>query len=476
MNTIFRKQLILYLGTLIISLGLLGIILSQVISSYFIDQREAELLGASSRVSAALEGLFEYGIVYSPHLQQEISDISRFLDARLIVISSDYHVVIGNVQVLTATLTDFWTPLYHQDLLPLMDGYPIVSYGNLDGLFIESLLTVGRPIWVGEQIVGAVLVGTSMTELEATIAEMYRLTVLCLVAAALVGGILTYISSKAISRPLRQMNEAARVIADGDFEKRIVVQSKLAMDEVGQLSKSFNNMAESLQEQERVRRTFVANLSHDIRSPLTSMRGFLQAINDGTAPEEKIHRYLGIVMDETDRLIKLANNLLDLNLLNETILKPTNFDINDLIRKTALSFESQATDKNLKLHCRFEHESDMVRADYDKIQRVLYNLMENAAKFVQHNGEIIVETNLKGDFVYVSVQDNGPGISEEDQGKIFERFYKADSSRGADKRGSGLGLSIVKDIVRAHGGSIEVQSMEGDGSLFSFSIPKGEEN
>ena len=464
MTTIFRKQLIMYLGILIISLGVLGIVLSQFMHSHFIEQREEALFASSARISAFLERYFQYGILHVAQLNQELINMQQFLDARLIVISGDFYPLMPSID-----LVNYQRTMYHRELLPLMDGYSILSYGTLDGIFREPLLTVGQPIQVGGQIVGAVLASTSMAELEDTIAEMHRFTILCLAAAALVGGLLIYVSSKAISRPLHQMNEAARVIAGGDFEKRISVRSK---DEVGQLSESFNHMAEGLQEQERIRRAFIANLSHDIRSPLTSMRGFLQAIDDGTVPPEKIHYYIGIVMDETDRLIKLANNLLDANLLRETAINPSTFDINGLIRRTVLSFEPRATEKNLQLHCRFAHESDMVRADYDKIQRVVYNLVDNATKFVQTGGEVIVETNLDDDFVYVSVQDNGPGISQEDQTKIFERFFKADSSRNEDKKGSGLGLSIVKDIVRAHGGQITLESEEENGCTFVFSIPR----
>jgi len=464
MHTIFRKQLILYLGVLAISLALLGAVLSQVIRSYLTEQRVETLVDSGARVSAVFEGLFQFGVIDVGRLTQEITAMQRFLNARLIVINTDFQILGASHDLIGEQ-----THLIHTDLEPLLDGYIIRIYGTLDGLYREPYLTVGHPIIVSGQIVGAALVGTSMVELEATITEMYRLTLLFLGASALVGAILIYMSSRTISRPLRQMNEAARVIAGGDFEKRIPVKSK---DEVGQLAESFNHMAEGLQEQERIRRAFISNLSHDIRSPLTSMQGFLQAIDDGTVPPEKLHYYLGIVMDESHRLIKLANNILDVNLLQEAALAPTSFDINSLIRKVVLSFEPQATAKNLHLHCHFAHESDMVRADYDKIQRVIYNLVDNAVKFVQEGGEIVVETNVDDEAVYVSVQDNGPGISPEDQSQIFDRFFKGDPSRNEYKKGSGLGLSIVKELIRAHGGQITVKSTPEEGCLFTFSIPR----
>ena len=468
MHTIFRKQLILYLGTLAISLALLGVVLSQVIRTYFTEQRIATLLDSGARISAVFEGAVQFGpfgIIDVSRINQEIATMRQLFDARLILINTEFR-VIGT----SHDLVDDSLPLYHQDLESVMHGYPrVITYGTLDGLLTEPLLIVGYPLRSGNNVVGAVLIGSSMAELEYTIGEMYRLTLLALGFSALLGGVLIYISSKSISRPLRQMNEAARVIAGGDFEKRISVESK---DEVGQLAESFNHMAEGLQEQERIRHEFIANLSHDIRSPLTSMRGFLQAIDDGTVPTEKLRYYIGIVMDETDRLIKLANNILDVSLLQETGLNPAFFEINDLIRNTVLSFETRAIAKNLHLYCHFAHEQDIIYGDQDKIQRVIYNLVDNAVKFAPKGGEVMVETNVEDENILVSVQDNGPGISPEDESRIFERFFKADPSRNEYKMGSGLGLPIVKEIVQAHGGQITVKTLpDSAGCVFTFSIP-----
>lgn len=464
MRTIFRKQLILYLGTLAVSFVLLGVVLTHVIRVYFTEQRIETLLDSGVRVSAVFEAAVQFGpvgIVNMTRLNQEIATMRQLFDARLVLINTNFE-VIGTAHDLIAV----GVPVYHVELEPLMLGYSIVVYGTLDGLFSEPLLTVGYPLRAGGNIIGAVLVSSSMAELEAAIAEMHMLTLLGLGVSALVAATLIYLSTRSISRPLGQMNEAARVIADGDFEKRIPVQSK---DEVGQLAESFNHMAEGLQEQERIRSSFIANLSHDIRSPLTSMRGFLQAIDDGTVPPDKLSYYIGIIMDESERLIKLADNILDAGLLRE--MPHTRFDINELIRKTVLSFERRATNKSLQLHCRFAYETTVISADYDKIRRVVYNLIDNAVKFVPEYGEIVIETSVKPGAVFVSVQDNGRGISPEALPRVFDRFYKADPSRNEYKQGSGLGLSIVKEIIRSHGGHISVESEPGNGCTFTFSIP-----
>ncbi|MCL1987459.1 MAG: HAMP domain-containing histidine kinase [Firmicutes bacterium] len=479
MNTIFSKQLILYLGTLAISFAFLSIMLSQVIRNYVTEQRVETLTDSSIRVSQVLEGVTHFGILDVNRLNSEVLAMQQFLNARLLIISTDFT-VIGT----SGGLVNDKLPVYHESLQPLMLGNPIITNGTLDGIYFEPLLTVGHPIWAGDRVVAAVLVSTSMQELETTITEMYRLALLCLIGSALVATALIYISCLTISRPLRQINDAARIIASGDFEKRISANSQFSsakytkifsaikpVTEVAQLAESFNSMAESLQEQEKIQRSFISNLSHDIRSPLTSVRGFLQAMQDGTVPQEKQNYYINIVMDESDRIIRLANNLLDINFVQETSLNITTFNISELIRKIVLTFEPQATTHNLHIQCKFAHEIDIIDADYDKIQRVIYNLIDNAVKFVPNGGEIIIETNIEKSNLQVSIQDNGRGISPADQTRIFERFFKGDQSRGEDKISSGLGLSIVKEIIQAHGGQIFVNSSEQNGCLFTFLLP-----
>jgi len=284
--------------------------------------------------------------------------------------------------------------------------------------------------------------------------------------------LLIYASSRAISRPLRQINEAASIIAGGDLDKRIPVKGK---DEVAQLATQFNRMAESLQDQEKVRHSFIANLSHDMRSPLTSMRGFLMAIKDGIVTPEEQPYYLGIILDESERLIKLSNDILDIHRIQYAglILEKTAFDINALIRQTILGFSHRALDKRLMITSHFAHPEDMVEADEAKIRRSLYNLIDNAVKFTPEDGEIIVETTIKPTSkgkVSISIKDNGRGMTEDEKKRIFERFYKGDPSRG-DKTGSGLGLSITKAFIRAHGESLTVESSPETGSVFTFTLP-----
>ena len=458
---IFGKQLLLYLSILVISFVFLGLVLTRAISGHLTDQRMAALTDSARRVARSVESVFVTGYIFGDinldPLMLQIESINALLGASVIIVDTDLSVLtlgaggdisLPPVAYIEAVLEGETVALSHPT-------YP--------------LLIAGHPIILGNNIIFAALVSISMAELEAAIADMYRITLISLFVAALLGSFLIYLSSRAITRPLRQMNEAAGIIAGGVFEKRIPVESK---DEVGQLATQFNSMAESLHVQEKVRRSFIANLSHDIRSPLTSMLGFMNAIQDGTVPPERQPYYLGIVLDETERLIKLSNDLLDIHRIQDTELEMhiTAFDINELIRKTILGFEQRATQKQITVTSRFAHAADVVLADEDKIRRCLYNLLDNAVKFTPDVGEITVETTVIGKKVLVSVTDNGRGMTDEEQKHVFDRFFKSDPSRNEDKLGSGLGLSIVKEFIRAHGEIISVNSAPQKGSVFAFTL------
>jgi len=412
-------------------------------------------------VESVVMNMWVFGDINLDPLALQIENINDLLDAGVSAMSTDFNFLFSDLERGTTLPVTY--------LEAVLAGETVVFSGSFHPYNPEPLLIAGHPIMMGENIMGAALVHISMAELEATIAGMYRITLISLLVSVLFGSVLIYMSSRAITRPLRQMNDAAGVIAGGIFENRIAVQSK---DEVGQLATQFNTMAESLHVQEKIRRSFIANLSHDIRSPLTSMLGFMKAIQDGTAEPEQQPYYMSIVLDETERLIKLSNDLLDIHRLQDTEIELTKtvFDINNLIRKTIMGFEKRATEKKITITSRFAHASDIVLADEDKIQRCLHNLIDNAIKFTPEVGEITVETTVIGKKVAVSVTDNGRGMDPEEQKHVFDRFFKGDQSRNEDKRGSGLGLSIAQEFIRAHGESISLESTPQKGSSFLFTL------
>jgi signal transduction histidine kinase len=244
-------------------------------------------------------------------------------------------------------------------------------------------------------------------------------------------------------------------------------------DEMGYLAGTLNYMASEIARSEDQQKKFVANVSHDFRSPLTSIRGYLEAMLDGTIPAEMHEKYLKIVLNETDRLTKLTNSLLTLNNLNTRgmLLDLTDFDINKVLRDTAATFEGTCRQKNIAIEMVLTDNIMHVNADISKIQQVLYNLIDNAIKFSNRDSVIRIETSMRKNKLFVSVKDTGIGIPKEDLKLIWDRFYKSDASRGKDKKGTGLGLSIVKEIINAHGEMIDVISTQGAGTEFTFRLP-----
>lgn len=224
---------------------------------------------------------------------------------------------------------------------------------------------------------------------------------------------------------------------------------------------------------EEYQRTFIANVSHDFRSPLTSIKGYLEAIIDGTIPPEMYEKYLTRMITETERLNKLTQGMLTLNSLDSKgYLSRTSFDINRVIKDTAASFEGTCDARNIDFDLTFADNIQMVYADLGKIQQVLYNLIDNAIKFSHPDSTIYIQVSAQYEKLFVSIKDTGIGIPRDSIKKIWERFYKTDLSRGKDKKGTGLGLSIVKEIIQAHGENIDVVSTEGVGTEFIFSLPR----
>lgn len=274
-----------------------------------------------------------------------------------------------------------------------------------------------------------------------------------------------------VYRPLRQITEAAKQYASGNLDYEIPVNTQ---DEMGYLSASLNYMSSHLKDMDDYQKKFIGNVSHDFRSPLTSIKGYLEALADGTIPVEMQERYFKILLFETERLTDLTTDLLTLNEFDtkSLLLDITTFDIHSVIKNTADSFEGTCEEKHISIELSFTTKTLLVKADKRKIQQVLYNLLDNAIKFSPHDSEITIRTKEKNGKVFVSVKDRGFGIPKQSLSMIWDRFYKSDLSRGKDKKGTGLGLAIVKEVIQAHNENVTVVSTEGVGTEFTFSLSK----
>lgn len=358
-----------------------------------------------------------------------------------------------------------------------IEPFDIASFGTryyqigtfFDTLSVDSL-TVYAPIIIRYRVMGYVLIHMPLTEVvhygDGFLNIAYKSLAIIFLCAFVVLLLFTW----TVYLPLRRITAAADEYSSGNFDARIDLHSN---DEIGYVAASLNYMAAELNTLEEDQRKFVANISHDFRSPLTSIKGYIEAIMDGTIPPELQERYLNIILVETERLNKLTASMLELNKYGShgTMLDVSNFDINNIIKMTVQSFEGTCTQKKISFALILTGQQLYVAVDMSKIQQVLYNLVDNAIKFSHADSTITIETTERNDKVFVSIKDTGIGIPKDSLKKIWERFYKTDASRGKDKKGTGLGLSIVKEIIQAHNENINVISTEGVGTEFIFTLP-----
>ncbi len=344
------------------------------------------------------------------------------------------------------------------------------TMGNFFDSFTEEQLSVFAPITSGYKVRGYVVIHYPISAITASCNSLLNISYLMLIILFLLSMIILIFFTEMVYLPLRKITEATEQYATGNMHYEFQIDSE---DEIGYLGATLSYMANEIARSEDDQKKFVANVSHDFRSPLTSIKGYLEAMLDGTIPPEAHEKYLTIVLNETDRLTKLTNSLLTLNNLNTKgiMLDKSFFDINKVIRNTAASFEGTCKNKTIAIELILTGDELFVCADIGKIQQVLYNLLDNAIKFSHPDSIIKIETTEKHNKVFVSVKDSGIGIPKDNLKLIWDRFYKSDLSRGKDKKGTGLGLSITKEIIHAHGEHINVISTEGVGTEFIFSLP-----
>ncbi|MEA4815533.1 MAG: HAMP domain-containing sensor histidine kinase [Lachnospiraceae bacterium] len=471
-KSILKKQLLLYMSIFVFSFAVLIGVLYKVYSDYYISQKEDEFIKHGKKISEEFANYIYVGVIDTSAINLRLDILENYMNASVFFLDSE-----GRVLVASPGISQEWIGKRLSDdaKKDVLDGNIISIIGKAGGMFSEPMLMVGYPIKAYDNTIGSIFMCSALNDIQKAAKGMWQAGVVCIIIILIFGAILVYISGKRITKPLLEMNEAAKVIANGNFDKRLEVKSN---DEIGELAKSFNYMAESLDEYDKVRKSFIANVSHDLRSPLTSIQGFLNAIIDGTVPPEKTGYYLNIVLEETVRLSKLTNDVVDLTRAQSDImpLEITDFDINQLIKDVIATLEPRFTQKDIFAEAIFETENIFVSADIDKIQRVIYNLLDNALKFTDENGKIQIETQTIGEKAKIYVRDSGKGINEGKLKYVFDRFYKTDDSRGEYKTGSGLGLSIVKEFIRLHNENIEVKSEEGLGTEFVFTLELSKHN
>lgn len=342
---------------------------------------------------------------------------------------------------------------------------------TLGGIFRTNQITTASPIIVNGKTSAIVFATEPITQSWYEYArKILQIFLIAALLAMVVSFITVYFLSYRLTRPLRQMSEATKRYSQGDFSYKVAVRGH---DEMAELAQAFNTMAMALSTLEGTRRSFVANVSHELKTPMTSIGGFIDGMLDGTIPQESYNHYLRLVSDEVKRLSRLVTGMLNMSKLEagEMQMNIKEFDISKNIFKTLLSFEKKINDKSIEIIGLDTMESTTIKADEDMLMQVIYNLIDNAVKFTPENGYIFIKDYRDSEKTFVSIRNSGDGIDREELSRVFERFYKIDKSRSYDVRGAGLGLYLCKSIVELHGGEIRVDSKVGEYTEFAFWIP-----
>lgn len=422
----------------------------------------------ASLISNAYRGnLFEEDMVLK-EIASQFTSIDNYLNIRVWIVNRDGIIVADSSNVNSPPAINI------NDLEPGFLSNNIHENVMLSDLFYEPMLSIIHRIDYNFQLRGYIVLHSPMSEIEGRTNIYLDIVNICFLfffpLSLIIFLYIYYITAK----PMKKLMQAAKEYSSGNYNYKLNIKG---LYEYRDLSAAISYMAEEISKLDDYQKKFVANISHDFRSPLTSIKGYAEAIMDGTIPTDMQDKYLNIIVDETERLNKLTSGLLELNRFDtrSALLDIVSFDINQIIKKTAESFEGACRDKKITLNLVFFASETYVDADIGKIQQVLYNLIDNAIKFSHNNSQIKVSTEERGDKIFVSVKDYGIGITKDSIKKIWDRFYKTDASRGKDKKGTGLGLSISKEIVQSHNENINVISTEGVGTEFIFSLTRSGE-
>ena len=469
-KTLYLKFLLAYLIFGIFGLVILATFVPSMTMEHLIRDKANSLYSEATLIANTYARNLYNSKISLEAVKDQLDALAVYLDSNVQIINPSGRLVLD-----TDKPIDVENEVIIEEFDPTVTGTSYYVIDNFFNVYAKDVLSVIAPITANYMVKGYVVIHMDISSINESCSSLLNISYITLIILFLLSLIILIFFTEIVYQPLRKITYATEQYATGNMHYEFSIDSE---DEIGYLAACLSYMANEIARSEDDQKKFVANVSHDFRSPLTSIQGYLEAMLDGTIPPQLHEKYLNIVLNETQRLTKLTNSLLMLNNLNTKgmLLDITDFDINQVIRSTAASFEGTCLKKSIAIELVLTDDVMYVTADMSKIQQVLYNLIDNAIKFSHHNSVIKVETTEKKNKIFVSVKDTGIGIPKEDLKLIWDRFYKSDLSRGKDRKGTGLGLSITREIIQSHNEYINVISTPGEGSEFIFSLPRSEEN
>lgn len=469
-KTLYLKFLLAYVIFSVFGIIFITVFVPSLTEQQLIKERASALHSEATLISDTYATELYSSEISLEQVKEHLDYLSVYLSSNIQIISPSGRVILDTAQPI-----DVEKVVTIENFDPTVTGSSYYMIGNFFDSFSADYLSVIVPIITQYKVSGYIAIHMNMNYIEDSSMELVNIGYITLAILLFLSLIILLFFTEIVYNPLKKITYATEQYATGNMHYEFTVDSD---DEMGYLAACLSYMASEIARSEDDQKKFVANVSHDFRSPLTSIRGYLEAMLDGTIPPEMHEKYIGIVLNETERLTKLTNGLLTLNNLNTKgmLLNKTHFDINQVIRNTTATFEGTCRKKGISVELVLYNEALYAHADMEKIQQVLYNLIDNAIKFSHQNSSIKIETSEKRNKIFVSVKDAGIGIPKDELKMIWDRFYKTDASRGKDKKGTGLGLSITKEIINAHNENINVISTLGEGTEFIFSLPRSEKN
>mgnify|MGYP001851527269 FL=1 len=472
-HTISREFFSTIAVVLVLGLSVMCAIQTALSAAYFVNERRAALTAILDGAAALTERFAEAGYIVTEPLGDDRAQSARrgyelfntASGAMVFVTAED-----GSV-LLHTNGADFTARPVPQELLNKMDeGEDLFITGTLDGVYTDKYYTAGRRIDINGTV-GYLFAASPMTALGSYIMDMLVMFGISAVAILLLCSLLCWVLARRITGPIEAISDAARKLGSGDFTARAPVDGCV---ELADFATTFNNMATRLQTIDNSRGQFMGNIAHELRTPMTTIKGFIDGMLDGTIPQEENQHYLTIVSQETGRLARLVQNMLDITKLEagEVPVHARNYDLWKTVNDVVLSDEQRIEDGRIDIRG-LGGPPMMICADPDFVHQVVYNIVDNAIKFTPEGGAISFSAQKKGGMVEVRIENTGSGIAPEALPFVFERFYKEDRSRGMNTRGSGLGLHICKILVNLSGGQIHAESEEGQWCRFVFTLPAG---
>ena len=473
MKTTFSRTFSTTIMILFLALILVGTSFQALVEDYLTDSAVADLQQNSDAIANLASAYYSEGSILNRDFMVNLDVASRVSGADTIIFSADGRVLLCS-EVLTGC-SHQGLRLNENYLARVLENDGDVATGTVPQLYEEPRFVVASVIrdYVTHEALGIVVVSRPTYDTSVIMSKISNIFLMVSMLVMALSFVIMLITVKRQSDPLKQMAGIARSFGHGDLDARV----KLTRDypeEVEDLALAFNNMAQELQKSEYQRKEFVANVSHELKPPMTTISGYVDGILDGTIPAERSRYYLQIVSDETKRLSRLVRSMLDISRLQDQSgipdSKKVHFDMEEIVGQVLITFEKKITDKHLDVDVEMPEHPVFTFASQDMVTQVVYNLIDNAVKFCPEGGTLGLKIKSGGNKIYISVSNEGETIPPEELPLVFDRFHKTDKSRSQNRDGWGLGLYIVKTIVCSHGENISVSSRDGK-TEFTFTMP-----